>query len=296
MSTPALYRWFVRLPRATLGTGGPTTLHSNFPGAPLSGTWYTPALADKLAGYDLEPVVNDIATSFNVDLDGGGCDFPRDWYYGVDANPPVGTLDFVTVALHEIGHGLGFITFANPETGAIGLQDAYLMGLEDHSIGQTFWSMTDAQRAAASQKSGQLHWVGPTVSARAAQVLSSGVSAGGHPHIYAPSPVAPGSSLSHFATTLDPPQVMSPYLLEANHDVGLAADVLVDMGWGSACGNGIVEGDEECDDANANDSDCLRCHLSCRIGGGALLGGHRLHHGWHLFGFRPMHRRPARTV
>ena len=30
------------------------------------------------------------------------------WYYGTDANPPAGQYDLVTVAAHEIGHGLNF--------------------------------------------------------------------------------------------------------------------------------------------------------------------------------------------
>ena len=32
-----------------------------------------------------------------------------DWYFGQDSNPPANMIDFVTVVLHEIGHGIGFI-------------------------------------------------------------------------------------------------------------------------------------------------------------------------------------------
>src|SRR5690625_6083781 len=35
------------------------------------------------------------------------CSF-NDWYFGRDGNPPFGKIDFVTVVLHEIGHGIGF--------------------------------------------------------------------------------------------------------------------------------------------------------------------------------------------
>ncbi|MCK7534680.1 MAG: hypothetical protein MZV63_28610 [Marinilabiliales bacterium] len=33
------------------------------------------------------------------------------WYFGTDGNTPELLYDFVTVVLHEIGHGLGFTGF-----------------------------------------------------------------------------------------------------------------------------------------------------------------------------------------
>ena len=47
----------------------------------------------------------DIITSFNSHA-------AVDWYFGTDGNTPSRRRDFVSVVLHEIGHGLGFISFA----------------------------------------------------------------------------------------------------------------------------------------------------------------------------------------
>jgi len=40
------------------------------------------------------------------------------WYFGTDANTPAGLIDFVTVVLHEIGHGIGFIGSMNAGNGS----------------------------------------------------------------------------------------------------------------------------------------------------------------------------------
>jgi len=40
---------------AVLGSAGAASVFSDFPGAPVAGTWYSGALANKLAGFDLDP-------------------------------------------------------------------------------------------------------------------------------------------------------------------------------------------------------------------------------------------------
>jgi hypothetical protein len=128
-----------------LGFSAPSAAFSDFEGAPRAATLYASALADSLAGMDLNPGVGDIIATFNARID-AGCfvvGAPLGWYYGLDGNPGIGRVDLVPTALHEFGHGLGFATFVNPASGArcCGPQpedqfdDAFMIRLEDHDSG-----------------------------------------------------------------------------------------------------------------------------------------------------------------
>ena len=83
-----------------LGYAGASGNTRDFAGAPVSGTWYPNALANSLAGSDLDTNTPDIGAAFNsADVN---------WYFGTDGSPGFGQHDFVTVVLHEVGHGIGF--------------------------------------------------------------------------------------------------------------------------------------------------------------------------------------------
>src|SRR5262245_42725217 len=100
---------------ATLGEAATTTVHRDFPGVLLAKTWYSQALANKLAGQDLAPSQDDIDATFNSAI-GTTCPFPQPWYYGLDRAPTPGTIDFVSVVAHELAHGLGFETYVDETT------------------------------------------------------------------------------------------------------------------------------------------------------------------------------------
>jgi FG-GAP repeat len=209
-----------------LGSAGPNTVHRNFSNALLANTWYVQALANKLAGQDLDPNTSDINATFSSDF--------SNWYYGLDANPPVGKFDFVTVVLHEITHGLGFLPLVDVLTGEkfLGDDDVYMRWLEHHGASPTdFPSMTNIQRQAASIAEPDLHFVGANLQV-ASGILTAG-STGTHIQMYAPNPVQPGSSISHFTNTIKPDQLMEPGIAsgKAIHDLGLAQPLLQDLGW-----------------------------------------------------------------
>jgi hypothetical protein len=84
-----------------LGSSGPEAIYRDFSNAPQSGTWYPVALANKLYSSDLDTGTSDIGVNFNQN-------FPN-WYFGTDGNTPTDKWDFVSVAVHEIGHGLGMV-------------------------------------------------------------------------------------------------------------------------------------------------------------------------------------------
>lgn len=83
-----------------LGSAGPSTLLWDFLGAP-DGRMYPTPLANAIAGEDLTAGGPHILANFNSEFT---------WYFGTDGNPPGDLFDFVSVVLHEIGHGLGFTT------------------------------------------------------------------------------------------------------------------------------------------------------------------------------------------
>ena len=217
---------------ALLGQAGPTTAHRDFAGAQRANTWYVQALANSLAGADLAPTSDDIGATFNSTI-GTTCPFPNVWYYGLDRNPPGDKIDFVSVVLHELGHGLGFLPLVRLATGQkfLGLDDAYMVFLEDHRTGKLYPDMSNAERVAASTATGNLHWVGPNVAAASRQHLTAGVDPNGHVEMFAPNPQQPGSSVSHFSTSLSPNELMEPFYTGPLHDVGLAKELLADTGW-----------------------------------------------------------------
>jgi len=247
---------------ATLGQAGPNTMHRDFAGAPLTSMWYPQALANRLAGADLDPGTDDIGSELNSAID-AGCLPGLGWYYGLDANPPSGKVDLVTVALHELAHGFGFLSVVDPTTGHgfLGFPDAYMTKLEDHSTGNTYQFMTDPERATASIDTDDLHWIGPNVAA-ASSSLIDGRRFSGHVDMYAPNPAESGSSVSHYSNRLLPDELMEPGYTGPNHDVTLTAALLADIGW-SGCGNGVGDPEEACDDGNNADGD--GCSQLCQV-------------------------------
>ena len=111
----------------TLGSAGTTFVFTDFAPGVVPNTWYSSALADSLAGSDLNPGFIDINSRFNGDIGvNPNCLTGSDWYYGLDGNTPTGKINFLNVVMHEIGHGLGFQGFTNSAGGFFnGRQDIY---------------------------------------------------------------------------------------------------------------------------------------------------------------------------
>ena len=220
---------------APLAFAGPNTVHIDF-GAGDSGTWYVAPLANKLANIDLAGGA-EITAGFNSDVDGGVVLGSTTWYYGLDANPG-NDIDFVTVALHELLHGFGFISIVNLSSGQLfsGSPDSYSSNL--NRLGGSpadFDSMNDSQRASAVVATGSLQWTGNQVSNELVS-LTGGVNTRGpnqYVQMYAPNPVESGSSVSHFSTAVTPNNLMEPSYTNADHTLGIAAGLLSDIGWGN---------------------------------------------------------------
>lgn len=220
---------------AVLGSAGATTVHRDFTNRPLPSTWYPQALANASAGYDLSPSNPDINATFNSNLDGSsGCMGGAEWYYGYNQSPPAGDIDFVTVVMHEIGHGLGFQTFVDLTTGAklMGYNDAYMMHLNQANASPGDYPyMSDSGRIAASKSDPNLRWKGVNVTNQHPNIpLTAGLS-GGYVRMHGPNPQEPGSSVSHWTKAVSPNEVMEPSYTGPNHYPGLAFYLMADIGW-----------------------------------------------------------------
>ena len=101
---------WTKAPNSTiLASASAKNIFSNFNGAPDKTLYYPSALANALAGVDL-----DIAEpELEINVTTG--DF---WYYGLDGKCPSSKYDLVSVILHEMAHGLGFMsgTYYDPTT------------------------------------------------------------------------------------------------------------------------------------------------------------------------------------
>ena len=161
---------FTSLGAGVLGSAGPVSVVRDFPNAPLPGTWYHVALANKLAGVDLIPANDDINANFSTNFN---------FYLGLDNNHGPQN-DLVTVLLHEFAHGLGFSQLASLTTGALfsGFPDHYNSKLFDTTLGLFWPQMTNAQRVVSATSFGRVVWDGGYVTAGVPNVLSLGQSDG----------------------------------------------------------------------------------------------------------------------
>ncbi len=205
---------------ATLASAGATTIHRNFGGVPR--TWYGAALASQIIAADINgPDVPEISIAFNADVDGPEILGSVGWYYGFDAQPG-SDIDFVTIALHELGHGLNFFEAVDGTSGGWRADDD--PGIFDRMLFRpgvgSFADMRAAERLAAII-SGQLLWIGLAVVAFN----------GSAPAVYAPDPYQPGASIGHWDTSFSPDEVIEPFYTTAVHDLGLLLPAMVDMGW-----------------------------------------------------------------
>ncbi len=221
---------------AVFGWGGPNYLRWNFGGAALANTVYSDALANHLAGRDLAPGSPEIVARFNSDIDSPAVLGSIDWYYGLDGNPG-DDVDFVSVVVHELGHGLNFLHNIDASSGAWniggypGIFDRFL----ETGGGTRLTSLDNAGRKAAIT-SNNLFWGGSQ---------GRGGNGGVRPKMYAPNPYDPSSSVSHTDEATHEYDLMSPLYSGPNHSPSpIVLGMLADMGWNprSSASTAMVQG------------------------------------------------------
>jgi hypothetical protein len=184
-----------------LGSARPGSFYSAFSGAPDPSLWYASALANALAGKDLDKANPEMIIQVNSSAA---------WNTRGDGMPGNNEYDLESVFLHEIAHGLGFLS-----------NDAYdafygIASLDQPTPFDAYAQTTDGRRLAdlpspslelGKALTSELVWSGP---------LGIKANNGVKPKLYTPSRYESGSSTSHLdeatfsKTGLD--SVMTPNL------------------------------------------------------------------------------------
>jgi len=86
---------------SVLGSARPGSYFANFSGAPDPSLWYPSALANALAGKDLDGDNPEMVITVNS---------LASWYRGGSNGPSKSEYDLQSVILHEMAHGLGFLS------------------------------------------------------------------------------------------------------------------------------------------------------------------------------------------
>ena len=261
-----------------LGYSGGYYVYKNFSGAPYSNTYYASSLANALSGTDLGPGAFDMHITYNTNFG---------WYFGTDANPAPGTMDFVTVAAHEIAHGLNFSGSAKYSSGIgsygiDGYPMVYDIFMRDGS-GNLLTNYTSPSSALGNLLTSNNLWFHG----------SNAMEANGENRvkIYAPTSWSSGSSYSHldyntFSSTVNKMMVFAISSGSAIHNPGpVTTGLLKDLGWQGAVSipSGVLASDGEYGDkviiswnpsANATSYQVFRNTSNTTTGAATLTNNH----------------------
>ena len=208
--------WESNKNKEILGSARAGYYFNSFPGAPDADLWYPSALANILSGKDLDPKQSEILLNINS---------TADWYLGTDGRPSAGKFDLASVVIHEVAHGLGFMSNAQYDrfagVGYISQPtpfDAYVQ-LPD---GKTFTNFCSRSVELGRAMVNTLYWSGSSAIA---------ANSGNKPKLYSPSPYEDGSSIAHldestfdkrFADSVMTPNMDSGEVFSAPGPIALA--------------------------------------------------------------------------
>jgi len=168
--------------RGTLASAGPRFVFAGFAGGE-AGILYPGPLAESLAGDNLsaadgsDPDAADLRITVNSGIDNQCLGPGSRFYYGLDNNVPAGEISFVTVAMHELGHGLGFVGLVDEATGELfqGMPDIFTVRTYDAKKDKHWGEMTDAGRKKSAKRTRKVSFDGPKTTARAQRFLKGRV-------------------------------------------------------------------------------------------------------------------------
>jgi len=186
-----------------LGSARPGNYISNFPGAPDPSLWYPSALANALAGKDLDGDSPEMVINVNS---------LATWYRGIGVGPSKYEYDLKSVILHEMAHGLGFLSSDSYDT-------YFGYGSIDQPTPYDAYAQTGDGRRLSDLPSPSLE-LGEALTSKLVWSGAQGIAANGgvKPLLFSPKRYEEGSSISHLdEDTFDKAgkdSVMSPRLAE----------------------------------------------------------------------------------
>ncbi|MGE3104263.1 MAG: hypothetical protein AB7F83_07815 [Lysobacterales bacterium] len=218
---------------------------------PRNYTWYAGTAAQRLAGTTLCRLVGgpcertDIRVTFNNQVDGPTALGARKFYYGLDSGTTQDS-DFVTVAMHEITHGLGFLSFVqvgdDPDSGDV--SGAEFGGYDDIYSANVAWLvgtqlrpftlLSDAERSSAMSNAPNLRWTGESASNSPFNSRATNSPPDNLVRLFAPFELNPGSTLSHLDSLGNFLEMMTAVNTRPQHDMRLGRAILDGVGWSTA--------------------------------------------------------------
>lgn len=215
------------LASTTLASSGATRIYRDFNNAPYPSVWYPVALAEAINGKELNEEAVDININVNSSIR---------WSYQTDGRTTSGVYDFVTVILHEIAHGLGFVSsFGVTDTNNQGkwgqadlplIFDLFVQNLSNQSLQDTRLFGNPSTDLLAQLTSIQLKFDLP---GQRSPLI---------PRLFAPRTYAAGNSISHLDESIYPQgnanSLMTPNIRSAEviHQPGdLTKRILNQLGW-----------------------------------------------------------------
>ncbi len=158
---------------AVLGQAGPQFVFSGFAGS-KPGVVYPGTTAESIARSALgDSDAADIVITFNSAVDDACLGAGSSWYYGLDDNAAPSQVAFLPVALHEMGHGLGFLGLTNLNTGAFnsGLPDILATMTFDNQRNRTWDELSAAGRRKSAVRDGKVAFTGARTTRKARTLL-----------------------------------------------------------------------------------------------------------------------------
>ena len=194
-----------------LGSARPGNYFANFAGAPDPSLWYPSALANALAGKDLDGDTPEMIITVNS---------LADWYRGGGVGPSKSEYDLQSVMLHEMAHGLGFLSTSNYD-------EFFRYGSIDQPTPFDAYVQTGDGRRLSDLPSPSLE-LGEALTSKLVWSGANGIAANGgvKPLLHSPKKYEDGSSTSHLDENAfdnaGKNAVMSPNLAagEVFHDPG----------------------------------------------------------------------------